>query len=267
MKTKQKRVLLALLIIILSLSASLALWKLQQPTVTRANPSHLTISAAASLKDAMEGIKTLYVTEHPGVTIDLNLGSSGQLMQQIQQGAPADVFISAGKPQMDQLEKDGLIMDSSRKDILGNNLVLVVSANETRINVCQDLLKPEVTKVAIGEMKTVPAGKYAQETMNSLGIWAQLEPILVTGSDVNQVLAFVESGNASAGFVYRSDANVSQNIKMTAVIDQKLHTPIVYPAAIIKSTKVQTQAEEFLKFLSDPAVQEIFTKYGFKPMG
>jgi molybdate transport system substrate-binding protein len=239
---------------------------MKQPTAAQVEPAPLTISAATSLKDAMEQIKTLYIAGHPDVTIDLNFGSSGQLMQQIEQGAPVDIFISAGKPQMDQLEKKGLIVDSTRQDILSNDLVLVISANETNINDCQDLLKSEASKVAIGDVKTVPAGKYAQETMNKLGIWAQLEPKLVMGSDVKQVLAFVASGNASAGFVFRSDAVVSEKVKVAAVIDKKLHTAIVYPAAIINSTHEQTQAEDFIKFLSHPSVQEIFTKHGFKPM-
>jgi len=143
-------------------------------------------------------------------------------MQQIQQGAPVDVFISAGKPQMDQLQNEGLnCLIPSRQDILGNDLVLVVPANETNIKDCQDLFKPELVKWLLERWKLFPPAKYAQETLNSLGIWNQLEPKLVMGSDVKQVLAYVEAGNAEAGFIYRSDIIGSQKVKVAAVIGWK----------------------------------------------
>jgi len=261
-KTHHYHILVAAIVAIFALAVLIHSTK---PVAEPKKEVHLIISAGASLKDAMEEVKTLYISQHPELNIDLNFGSSGQLLQQIEQGAPVDVFISAGKAQMDQLEAKGLIENTTRKNFLGNDLVLVVPT-DSNIKNCTDLLKPEIGKVAIGEMKTVPCGKYAQESLTHLGIWDQLEAKLVLGSDVKQVLAYVESGNAEAGFVYSSDAFVSQKVKIAAVIDNKLHSDIVYPAAVIKSTLEKESAQEFMNFLYEPVAKNIFVKYGFKPM-
>jgi len=251
-------------IVVLAVLALAVLIHSTRPTAEPGKEVHLVISAGASLKDAIQEVKTLYIAQHPEIIIDLNFGSSGQLLQQIEQGAPVDVFISAGKTQMDKLENKGLIENPTRKNIIGNDLVLVVPATDNNINDYRDLLKPEIGKIAIGELNTVPCGKYAQETLNNLGIWDQLDAKLVFGSDVKQVLAYVESGNAEAGFVYSSDAVVSKKVKVAAVIDNKLHSTIVYPAAVLTGSLQKEPAQEFMNFLCEPAAKNIFAKFGFK---
>lgn len=256
-----------IIMLIMVVAASLAILEIVAETTAEPQKEiHLTVSAGASLKNATEEIKNLYISQHPGVSISLNFGSSGQLLQQIEQGAPVDVFISAAKEQMDRLAAEDLIDKTTLIDILGNDLVLVVPDRSTEFKDWADLLKPQVVKLAIGETQTVPCGKYAEEALKSLGLWAKIQPKIVMGSDVRQVLAFVESNNAEAGFVYRSDAFVSKNVRIAAVVDDKLHSPIIYPAAVIKSSSEKETAQEFVKFLSNPEAQQIFVSYGFKPL-
>lgn len=232
----------------------------------QAAPTELTVSAAASLQNSLTEIQKVYTEKNPGVKLTFNFGASGPLQQQIEQGAPADVFISAGKKQMDALEKKNLIVKDSRVDLLGNVLVLIAGKDNTSITSVQDLVKPGVGKIAVGTPKTVPAGQYAQESMTSLKLWDTLQPKLVMASDVTQVLSYVETGNADAGFVYKSDAQGSSKVKVVATVPENAHKPIVYPAAVIAASKNQQAAINFLKYLESPEGQQIFAKYGFKTM-
>ncbi|AEG58822.1 molybdate ABC transporter substrate-binding protein [Desulforamulus ruminis] len=228
-------------------------------------PVDLTISAAASLKDAAEELKGIYAKQHTEVAITYNFGASGTLQKQIEEGAPADLFISAGKSQMDALAEKGLIVEGSRKDLLGNDLVLV-AGKDSQIASFEDLAKPEVGKIGIGTPESVPAGKYAQEALTNLQLWDKLQPKLVLAKDVRQVLTYVESGNADAGLVYRSDALISQEVKVVAAAPEDSHKPIVYPMAILKDTKQQKAVEDFAAFLSSDEAAQVFEKYGFKPI-
>lgn len=235
----------------------------QSSSQSNAAPVKLTISAAASLQDVAQQLKTMYEKQHPGVTITYNFGASGPLQKQIEQGAPADMFISAGDKQMDALDKEGLLQPGSRKNLLGNDLVLVVPQNST-ITSFADLSKPGIGKISIGTPASVPAGEYAQETLTSMNLWKQLEPNIVYGKDVRQVLTYVENGNVAAGMVYRSDALVGKGIKVVAAAPDSSHKPITYPMAIIKSSKQQKAAADFATFLSGSDAGKVFVKYGFK---
>jgi molybdate transport system substrate-binding protein len=177
----------------------------------------ITISAAISLKDALEKIKDDYGRKEPGVKITYNLGSSGNLQKQIEEGAPADLFISAGVSQMDQLAEKGLIDDSSRMTLLSNELVLITPENGPDIKDFSDLAGSAVKKIALGLPETVPAGKYARETLTNLKLWERLQPKLVTANNVRQVLTYVETGNVDAGFVYRSDALIGKKDRKSVV--------------------------------------------------
>jgi len=225
--------------------------------------TELTISAAASLQDAAAELKTIYEKQHPNVTITYNLAASGTLQKQIEEGAPSDLFISAGKSQMDALAQKGLLIDSTRKDLLGNELVLIAGKDSTLAGF-DGLISESVKKISIGTPETVPAGQYAKETLTALKLWDQLQPKMVLAKDVRQVLTYVETGNVDAGLVYRTDAATSTNIKIIAAAPANSNKPIVYPMALIKSTKNQKEAEAFAAFLTTDEAVKVFEKYGFK---
>lgn len=223
----------------------------------------LNISAAASLKEAMADLEAAYTSKNPEVSFVINYGSSGSLQQQIEQGAPCDLFISAGEKQMTALEEEGLLLDGTNKDLVKNSLVLVTS-NDSEISSIDSLNSDTVSKIALGEPSSVPAGKYADETLTSLAIKDSLNNKLVFAKDVKEVLAWTASGNADAGFVYLSDALSSDGVKIVETISEEYHSPITYPVAIIKDSDDIDAAKAFEDFLFTDEAQEIFEKYGYK---
>lgn len=230
---------------------------------TTATPVELNISAAASLTSAMNDLKAAYEKDHSNIKLVINYGSSGSLQKQIEEGAPVDVFISAGQKQMDALKTGGLLNDSSIIKLLGNELVLVVPAGKTGITSFADLATDKVAKVGLGEPGSVPAGQYAEETLTSMKILDQVKAKAVYGKDVKEVLAWVESGNADAGVVYTSDAQGNSKVTVAATAPADSHKAIVYPAAVIKASKNAAEAQKFLDFLASPAAGDVFKKYGF----
>ncbi len=236
----------------------------QQNTTNSAVASaNLTISAAASLKDAMEEIQPLYAKENPNIKLTYNFGSSGALQQQIEQGAKVDVFISAATKQMDALEQKNLLLEDTRKNLLRNQVVLIVPQNSTSVTDFQDLTKPNVKKIALGEPKSVPAGQYAQQVLTSLQIFDQIKPKAIYAKDVRQALNYVATGNADAGIVYFSDAKSSQKVKVVATASNNTHSPVVYPIAVLKSSKNINSAKDFAVFLSSNQAKSVFEKQGF----
>lgn len=225
----------------------------------------LNVAAAVSLQDAAQELQSIYNTKHPEVKITYNLASSGTLQQQIEQGAPTDLFISAGAKQMDALAQANLIAADSRKDLLGNQLVLVTGKDST-LKDFNGLSDPSVKKISIGTPETVPAGKYAQDTLTFLNLYKQVQPKLVLAKDVRQVLTYVQTGNVDAGLVYLSDTYKVNDIKIVATAPENSHKPIVYPMAIIKASKNQTAARNFADFLASPQAAKVFSKYGFEPL-
>lgn len=223
----------------------------------------MTISAAASLKEAMGDIKQLYTQEKPNVTITYNFGASGALQQQIEQGAPVDIFFSAASKQMDALQEQGLLIASTRKNLLTNQLVLITPKSATPISDFKNLTDASVKKVALAEPKSVPAGKYAQEVLTSLGIFDKVKPKTVFAKDVRQVLNYVETGNVDAGIVYETDAKVSKKVKVVATAAANLHSPIIYPVAVLKRSQNGAIANEFIQFLDRDQAKTVFEKYGF----
>ncbi|MEI6371485.1 MAG: molybdate ABC transporter substrate-binding protein [Nostocales cyanobacterium ELA608] len=232
------------------------------PVVAQSNTS-LLISAAASLKEVLVEIQPLYQQSQPNVNISYNFGSSGTLQQQIEQGAPTDIFISAAKKQVDTLEQKGLLVTGSRNIIAKNRLVLIVPKNAVGINSFYSLKDAKVKKIAIGEPRSVPAGQYAQQVLEKLKIWTEVKSKLVFANNVRQVLASVESGNADTGLVYATDAKISNRVKVVVTADEKYHSPIIYPLAVVKRSKNVNAAKEFSQFLSSNQAKAVFKKYGF----
>jgi molybdate transport system substrate-binding protein len=224
----------------------------------------VTVSAAISLKDALDAIKQAYASQNAGVSLSMNYGASGTLQLQIEQGAPVDVFISAAPQQMDTLASKGLLLEGTRKDLLRNAIVLIVPTSSTLdVSTFQDLLKADVKKVALGEPVAVPAGKYAKEVLTHLGIYDQVNAKAILAKDVRQVLTYVETADVDAGVVYTTDALSSSKVKIVARAPEDSHDPVIYPVAVIKSTKNPAAAKAFEDFLSGPQARAIFEKYGF----
>ncbi|MCM3784190.1 molybdate ABC transporter substrate-binding protein [Neobacillus mesonae] len=226
--------------------------------------TELTVSAAASLTDALEELRPLFEAEYPNIELSFNFGGSGSLQQQIEQGAPADLFLSAAEKNMQALLDKNLINADSTKTLLTNELVLIASSgNEQKITSEEDLTSEGIKVVAIGIPESVPAGSYAKEALATLGIYEQLEPKIVQAKDVRQVLQYVETGNADAGFVYKTDAITSSDVEIVHTVDPENYTAITYPAGIVSASKHPEEAESFYTFLQSSEAQSIFKKYGF----
>lgn len=228
-------------------------------------PIQLTVSAAVSLKEAMEEIKSIYEQKQPETEIIYNFAASGSLQRQIEQGSPVDIFISAASEQMDALEKQGLLQ--TRRNLLKNQLVLVTPNNyqktKRKIESFTDLAQQEVNIVALGEPNSVPAGKYAQEVLNFWKIADEINYKAVYAKDVRQVLNYIETTNADAGIVYLTDVQAAENVQIVATAPEISHSPIIYPVAIIKNSYKPTAAIKLFEFLHSPSAQAVFAKYGF----
>jgi molybdate transport system substrate-binding protein len=241
---------------------------LSTPSTTQAQAVTLNIAAASSLTNVLKAIDTLYTTANPNVTLTPSFGASGTLQTQIENGAPADVFISAAAAQMDNLQKENLIMPNTRKNLLDNTLVMVVpNGNPLGLTSFNDVTLDKVSKVAIGDPSSVPCGTYAQAAFTELGINSQVQPKEVLGSNVTQVLNYVQTGNVDVGFVYSTDAlaaNLTAN-KVTVVANAPadINAQIVYPEAVIEASKNPGAAEAYLNFLSSPQAEAVFQQYGF----
>jgi molybdate transport system substrate-binding protein len=229
-----------------------------------AAPVELTISAAVSLKDALKDVQAAYLKKAPQVKLVFNLGASGSLQKQIEQGAPADIFISAAPKQMNELETKNLIRKPTRRNLVENKLVLIVPQySQLKIARFEELANSDVKKLGIGEPNVVPAGQYAQQALKKLGIWDPVADRIVFAKDVRTVLAYVETGNVDAGIVYKTDAASSSKVKIAATAPEGSHQPVLYPAAILANSKNVKAAEEFMGFLSSPDGKAIFEKHGF----
>lgn len=262
----RKRFVTFLAWITLTLCAIAGLKLLQPSSAIAQGNVQLTVSAGASLKDALIEIAPLYRKAQPSVSVRHNFGSSGELQQQIENGAPVDVFISAAAKQVDELQKKNLILADTRRNLLSNRLVLIVPAGKNFTGDLRDLLDANIERIAIGAPRSVPAGQYAEEALKKLGIWQAVRSKFVLGSNVRQVLQFVESGNAQAGIVYSTDAKTSTKVKVVQVIDAKLHKPIVYPVAVLQRSENQATAKSYVKFLTGNTAKSVFEKYGFSTL-
>jgi molybdate transport system substrate-binding protein len=233
-------------------------------TFAQANqPKDLIVSAAASLEDALNAIAPIYENKNTEVDFTYNFGSSGSLQQQIEQGAPVDIFISAAAKQMDGLEAKNLLLAGTRRDLLKNQMVLIVNRDNTTIQSFADLGTDAVTRIALGEPGSVPAGQYAAEILTSLGILDVVTPKAVYGKDVRQVLNYVATGNVDAGIVYSSDAKTSEDVRIVATASEDSHSPVVYPIAVLQASSNPEAAKELEDFLFTPEAQTIFKDYGF----
>lgn len=225
--------------------------------------AELTVHAAASLTDAMKEIAAGYEKES-GDKLKFNFGASSMLARQIEEGAPADLFLSADEAKMDALEKKELLLAGSRRTLLANTLVIIVPTDASSPpKGAADLAKPEYKKLALAEPQSVPAGIYAREYLQGLGLWDGVKDKVVPLENVRAASAAVESGNVEAGFVYKTDALLSKKAKIAVEISVAEGPRISYPLAIIKSSKEAEQAKKFADYLAGPAARQVFKKFGF----
>jgi len=222
----------------------------------------LNVFAAASLTEALSEIAELYKTAKPEVTLIFNFNSSGTLQTQIENGAEADLFLSAGQRQMNALA-DKYIDDATRKDLLVNSVVLIVPNGSTKgISSFEDCLTAKVSLLALGN-SDVPVGQYSEEIFKYLKGWDIVSAKASLGSNVKEVLSQVETGSVDCGVVYSTDAATSNGVTVVADAPAGSHQPVVYPAAVIKSSPNAQAAKAFLDYLSSSQAAAVFGKIGF----
>lgn len=233
-------------------------------TKTDEEPVELTIMAAASLTDVTKEIADLYKTVAPNVTLTFSYGSSGALQTQIEEGAPADIFMSAATKQMDALVDEDLVMTDTRKDLLVNKVVLIVPKESTLgLTSFEDVGTDKVKTIALGEPEGVPVGQYAEQVFTSLELIDTVKTKANYGSDVRQVLTWVESGEVDCGVVYSTDAKISDKVDIICEAPQGSHKDIIYPVAVLGSSSLQKESQAFIDFLSTDEAAAIFENYGF----
>ncbi|NDY42490.1 molybdate ABC transporter substrate-binding protein [Dissulfurirhabdus thermomarina] len=228
----------------------------------RAAAAEFVVAAAASLSDAFRAEARAFEAAHPGDRVVLDLASSGTLYVQIEQGAPVDVYASASHRYMDRLERAGRLLPGTRADFAANRIVLVVPAGASRVATPRDLLRPEVRRVAVGDPAHVPAGRYAREALEGLGLWPRLQGRLVLGVSVRQVRDYVARGEVDAGVVFATDARVP-GLRVVHVFADGLHAPIRYPAAVLKDAAHPAAGRAFVAFLRSGEGRAILERFGF----
>lgn len=237
-----------------------------EPTATP-EPVELLVSAAASLTDVMQAIAEEYKKVNGYVTITYTFGSSGALQTQIEEGAPADLFFSAGKKQMKALDEAGLLLEGTNTEMLENKVVLIVPKGSTKgITSFADAATDKVSSIALGEPTGVPVGQYSEQVFTSLGILDAVKAKANYGSDVRQVLTWVEGGEIDCGVVYSTDAKTSDAVEVVAEAPEGSSDKIIYPAAVIVATKHAEEAKAFLEFLKSDTAMALFAEAGFSPL-
>lgn len=225
----------------------------------------LTVAAAASLTDVTAEIAEAYKAVAPDVQLTFTYASSGNLQTQIEQGAPVDIFMSAAQKQMNALEEEGMLAEGTRGDLLENKVVLIVPADsDSGIASFEDLATDKVSTVALGDPASVPAGQYAEEVLTSLEILDTVKEKANYGSDVRQVLTWVESKNVDCGVVYATDAATSDKVKVVCEAPEGSVKKIIYPVAVLEQSTQKEAALSFIEFMKTSDVAAIFEKYGFK---
>lgn len=249
-----------------SFSALLLIAVSLAPTAARAqDDAGLTVFAAASLKEALDEAAAAY-RKQTGVPVRVSYAASSALARQIEQGAPADVFFSADLEWMDYLQQRNRLDVATRRSLLGNRLVLIAPrASKAQV----DLKRPATLlaalgdgRLAVGQTRTVPAGKYAKASLESLSLWNGVRPRLAESESVRAALMLVARGETPLGIVYASDAKAEPGVRVVATFPEDSHPPIVYPVAALRGARA-AQAARFVQWLASPAADALFTKRGF----
>ena len=264
-----KRTKLVMISIILSLTLTLTNSifvnaKSTRATIKSDTMQTLTISVAASLKDALLEAQRDFEKQNKTIKLLFNFGGSGTLEKQIEAGAPVDIFISADTKNVKKISDKNLIDKNSIQDIATNQLVLVAySGNSYKIKIINDITKDGISKVCLGTLGSVPAGDYAKETLTYYNLWDKVNKKIVYAKDVTTVLNYVKLGNADVGFVYLTDAKKKSDAIIKQIIPSEAHSPIIYEGAILLSTQHKAADRKFMGYLNGTRAHIIFGKYGF----
>jgi molybdate transport system substrate-binding protein len=225
--------------------------------------AQVTVFAAASLTDSLTRIAARYERESHDKVV-FNFAGSSILARQIEEGAPADIFFSADEAQMDRLQKKGLILPNTRQSRLSNTLVIIVASDSPlSISSARDLTQPAISRVALADPKAVPAGVYAEEYLRQENLWSAIEPKVVPTANVRGALAAVESGNAEAAIVYKTDAAISKQVRVAWEAPRAAGPKISYSMAVMKDAPETSAAKQFLDHLASPAAGNVFAEFGF----
>jgi molybdate transport system substrate-binding protein len=233
-------------------------------------PAHaqdVVCSVAISMKEAVEELGRGFMARRPGVVLRYNFGSSGELQKQIEAGAPVDLFISAAQRQMDELQQKNLIVAASRRSF-ARNVLTVIKPADSKLDIAKpsDLLEGRVSKIVIGNPRTVPVGQYSEESLKALGLWDRVQPKLVLAENVRQALDYVARGEVEAGFVYTTDAAVRRIHVVEAFRPaEDTYRPVVYPVAVIAASKQSALAQAFIDLLTGREGQAVLARLGFQP--
>ena len=227
------------------------------------NAASVNVFAAASLTDVLKEIAAGY-EKQTGDKVVFNFGASSFLARHIEEGAPADIFFSADEAKMDGLDKKGLIQKNTRRSLLSNSLVIVVASEAgTTIKGPSDLASEKVKRLALAEPRTVPAGIYAKEYLQKQNLWSAVEGKVVPTENVRAAMAAVDAGNAEAGIVYKTDAAISQKVKIAYEVPANESPAITYPMAVLNEAKDKAAAARFFKHLESEEAARAFEKFGF----
>jgi len=244
------------------LAVPLALWIASAQGMPAAKP--ITVSAAVSLTDALTAVAEEYGRRGLG-GVRLNFGASNVLARQIVAGAPVDVFVSADEAQMDVVAAAGMLTEGTRVPLVHNQLAVIVPTDRPRpFRSISDLTDPAIKRIAIGDPAAVPAGVYAKQYLEKEGLWNAVSARIVPAGSVRAALTAVESGAADAAIVYRTDARTALRATVAWVVPVDRGPRIVYPAAIVRTTALPTEAARFLDFLRGDAAARIFERFGFR---
>ena len=227
----------------------------------------LVVSAAVSLRPVLAEAAKEFEQSNPGVRVQLNLAAQGVLIAQLQAGAPADALITADPQAMEQARGLGLIETATVRELSANTLVLAVPAGRgLAISSLEDLASPAVKRVALGNTETTAIGAYVKKLLEERGLWAKVEPKVLIGQTIMQVAAYVDKGEADAGFLFATEVlGRERTIQVPLVLGGASHFTTV--AALVAASQKQRQAQGFLDFLASPQIQALFRKYGFTPVG
>lgn len=225
--------------------------------------AEITVSAAASLTNALKDVIPLFEAAHPGAKVLTNFAASGLLLQQIVKGAPVDVFASADQETMDQAQAQGFAQTEQRRNFVSNTLVLIVPSTAKAVpSNLRALTGPEFQRIAIGIPASVPAGRYTKAALEAEGLWSAIEPKTIGAQNVRQALDYVSRAEVDAGFVYATDAAQAVG-KVKLVFTVTSSKPVLYPAAPIMGSANAMLARKFVEFLTMPAAQAVFARHGF----
>ena len=224
----------------------------------------LTILAAASLTDVCDELKAQFEKQNPSVTISISYGGSGALQTQIEEGAPADVFMSAAMKQMTALNDEGLMDSDSIVQLLENKVVMIVpKESDMSVSSFEDAATDAVTMIGLGEPGSVPVGQYSEEIFESLGILDAVKEKANYGSDVRTVLSWVETAAVDCGVVYATDAYTSEDVKIVCEAPEGSCSKVIYPVGVVAASEHPDEAAAWLAFIQSEASMELFESYGF----